>query len=98
MDPRIDGNVLFCDGGRAIGAAIVDEDDLDVAVGLLENAANRTLERSLRVIEGQYDADLWVHFFSLSRAKKSLNNAAHSFSRMPDTTAKRWFRRVSSCI
>ena len=89
MDAGVDGNMLFGYGRTAVGAAIIDENDLDITIGLVENTANGALERALGVVEGQYDADLLAHFFSLSRAKNSLSNAAHSLSRMPDTTAKR---------
>ena len=89
MDALVNGNMLLGNGRATVGAAIVNENDLDIAIGLLEDAANGTLKRALCVIEGQYDADLGVHFFSLNRAKKSLSSAAHSFSRTPDTTAKR---------
>ena len=89
MDAGVDGNMLFGYGRTAVGATIIDEDDLDITIGLVENTANGTLERALGVVEGQYDADLLAHFFSLSRAKNSLSSAAHSLSRTPDTTAKR---------
>lgn len=51
--------MLFGYGRTAVGAAIIDENDLDITIGLVENTANGALERALGVVEGQYDADLF---------------------------------------
>ena len=52
--------MLFGYGRTAVGAAIIDENDLDITIGLVENTANGALERALGVVEDSMTLTFWL--------------------------------------
>jgi hypothetical protein len=49
------------DIGCSVGGAVVDDDELEVAVALPEDAARGGGDRPGRVVGGHHDGDPWAH-------------------------------------
>ncbi len=70
--------VLLRDLGALVGAAVVDEDELPVAVGLGVDARERVGEELLLVAEDHHDGQMRAHRRLSARAARSQQPRAAS--------------------
>ena len=57
LDARVGGGVAVADGAGTVGAAVVDEQQLPVGIGLRNDAVDAPLEPLLYIIYWYYYAD-----------------------------------------
>ena len=62
LDARVGGGVAVADGAGAVGAAIVDEQQLPIGIGLRNDAVDAPLEPLLGIIYWYYNAE-FTHLF-----------------------------------
>jgi hypothetical protein len=77
------------DGGRAIGAPVVDEDVLEVSERLGEHAPDALLEERLRVVEGRDDAHLGHGDAQANRRDTGFTDGPSSRRSTPSSSARR---------
>lgn len=59
LDARVGGGVAVADVSGTVGAAIVDEQQLPIGIGLRHDAVDAPLEPLLGIIYRYYYADFW---------------------------------------